>query len=69
MIVSIERAPFQQNHFGQFTLEPAMREGKPSYVARGRVDFFGEEAMARTGGAGGPDSTVRSFQFCLPVAG
>ena len=54
-------------HFGQFTLEPAMRDGKPSYVAHGRVDFFGEEAMARTGGAGGQNRTgyARLFRAAL----
>jgi site-specific DNA recombinase len=40
-------------HFGTFTLEPTIQDGEPVYLAHGKVDFFGEEAMARTGGAGG----------------
>ena len=39
-------------HFGTFTLEPTVQDGEPVYLAHGKVDFFGEEAMARTGGAG-----------------
>ena len=46
-------------HFGKFTLEPVTRDGKGTYLAHGRVDFFGDETMARTGGAGGP---ARMFQ-------
>jgi hypothetical protein len=38
--------------FGSFTLEPISRDGKATYLAHGKVDFFGDEAMARTGGAG-----------------
>lgn len=40
-------------HFGAFTLQPVTKDGKTSYLAHGKVDFFGDEAMARTGGAGG----------------
>ena len=40
-------------HFGTFTLEPTVQGGEPVYLAHGKVDFFGDEAMARTGGAGG----------------
>jgi hypothetical protein len=40
-------------HFGTFTLEPTIQDGEPVYLAHGKVDFFGDEAMARTGGAGG----------------
>ena len=36
-------------HFGTFTLEPTIHGGEPVYLAHGKVDFFGEEAMARTG--------------------
>jgi len=39
-------------HFGTFTLEPTIQDGEPVYLAHGNVDFFGDEAMARTGGAG-----------------
>jgi hypothetical protein len=45
-------------HFGKFTLEPVTGTGERSYLAHGQVDFFGEDAMARTGGAGGPACTV-----------
>lgn len=55
-------------HFGAFTLEPVTQAGKTSYLAHGKVDFFGDEAMARTGGAGGPDRTVRATEFSLPLA-
>lgn len=39
-------------HFGTFTLEPKIKDGEPVYLAHCNVDFFGEETMARTGGAG-----------------
>lgn len=39
-------------HFGTFVLEPTIHEGEPVYLAHGKVDFFGDEAMARTDGAG-----------------
>jgi hypothetical protein len=42
-------------HFGTSTLEPTIQDGEPVYLAHGKVDFFGDEAMTRTGGAGGPD--------------
>jgi len=44
-------------HSGKFTLEPVTRDGKTSYLAHGEIDFFGDEAMARTGGAGGQACT------------
>ena len=40
-------------HFGAFTLEPVTQAGKTTYLAHGKVDLFGDEAMARTDGAGG----------------
>ena len=49
-------------HFGAFTLEPVAQAGKTTYLAHGKVDFFGDEAMARTRGAGGGNWTER-----LPV--
>ena len=54
-------------HFGKFTLEPVMRDGKTTYLAHGKVDFFGDEAMARTGGAGGQNRTgyARLFRAAL----
>jgi hypothetical protein len=45
-------------HFGTFTLEPTIQDGEPMYLAHGKVDFFGEEAMARPGGAGGQTCTI-----------
>jgi site-specific DNA recombinase len=54
-------------HFGTFTLEPTIQNGEPVYLAHGKVDFFGEEAMARTGGAGGQNRTgyARLFRAAL----
>ena len=54
-------------HFGTFMLEPTIHEGEPVYLAHGKVDFFGEEAMARTGGAGGQNRTgyARLFRAAL----
>ena len=54
-------------HFGTFTLEPTIRDGEPAYLAHGKVDFFGADAMARTGGAGGQNRTgyARLFRAAL----
>src|SRR5579863_5799943 len=54
-------------HFGAFTLEPVAQAGKTTYLAHGNVDFFGDEAMARTGGAGGQNRTgyARLFRAAL----
>ena len=49
--VGLARAVLAE-HFGTFTLEPTIKGGEPVYLAHGKVDFFGEEARARTGGAG-----------------
>ena len=43
--------------FGKLTLTPVRETGVLSYAARGKVDFFGEHAMIRVGGAGGPACT------------
>jgi hypothetical protein len=43
-------------------MEPVSENGKMTYRYHGKVDFFGDRAMARTGGAGGPAWTER-----LPV--
>jgi hypothetical protein len=48
--------------FGKLTLTPVRENGTLSYAARGKVDVFGEQAMTRVGGAGGPAWTER-----LPV--
>jgi len=55
-------------HFGTFTLEPTIQDGEPVYLAHGKVDFFGDEAMAQTGGARSPYSTTRAYRFSLPLA-
>jgi hypothetical protein len=54
-------------HFGTFELEPITQDGKPTYLAHGNVDFFGDEAMSRTGGAGGQNRTgyARLFRAAL----
>jgi hypothetical protein len=48
--------------------QPVTGAGEQSYVVHGEVDFFGEEAMARTGGAGGPTRTHRDIRFTIKVA-
>jgi len=55
--VDLARAVLAE-HFGTFTLEPTVQDGEPVYLAHGKVDFFGDEAMVRTGGAGGPACTI-----------
>jgi site-specific DNA recombinase len=54
-------------HFGSFVLSQVECEGKPRYEARGSIDFFGDSAMARTGGAGGQNRTgyARLFRAAL----
>jgi hypothetical protein len=37
---------------GSTTLKLVTENGKRTYLAHGKVDLFGEEALARTGGAG-----------------
>jgi hypothetical protein len=65
--VDLARAGLAE-HFGTFTLEPTIQDGEPVYLAHGKVDFFGEEAMARTGGAGGQNSTLGpSLEFRLEL--
>ena len=53
---------------GKFTLERIEENGALSFKANGNIDFFGEEAFTRVGGAGGPDRTVRTVSFCISVA-
>jgi hypothetical protein len=55
-------------HFGTFKLETVNENGKLRYRAHGNVDFFEDRAMARTDGAGGPDSTERTTEFSLSLA-
>jgi len=52
LIASSTRACANAEHYGVFTLEPVSKDGKTTYLAHGKVAFFGDEAMARTGGAG-----------------
>jgi hypothetical protein len=54
-------------HFGRFILDPTKQPGENSYSVRGEVDFFGPEALARTGGAGGQNRTgyARLFRAAL----
>jgi hypothetical protein len=47
---------------GKLKLEATNENGKRMYLAHGKVDFFGEEDLAHSGGAGGPAWTER-----LPV--
>jgi hypothetical protein len=53
--------------FGKLTLTPIRENGALSYAARGKVDFFGEQAMIRVGGAGGQNRTgyARLFRAAL----
>jgi hypothetical protein len=52
---------------GKFTLERAEEDGKVSFKANGSIDFFGEEVLARVGGAGGQNRTgyARLFRAAL----
>ncbi len=41
-------------HFGKITLTPVIEQDRSHYMAKGAVDFFGEEILtSRVGGAGG----------------
>ena len=42
---------------GCITLVPVSENGKMSDLAHGKIDFFGDEAMAHSGGAGGQNRT------------
>lgn len=53
---------------GQLTLEATNENGKRTYLAHGKVDFFGEEGLAHSGGAACPDHTTRAYRFSLPLA-
>ena len=52
---------------GQLTLEASNEGGKRLYLAHGKADFFGDEAVARTDGAGGQNRTgyARLFRAAL----
>ena len=51
----------------KFTLECVEENGKVSFNANGNIDFFGEEAFTRVGGAGGQNRTgyARLFRAAL----
>ena len=53
---------------GKFTLQRAEENGAFSFKADGSIDFFGDEAFTRVGGAGGPDRTTRVYHFGLSLA-
>jgi predicted RNase H-like nuclease (RuvC/YqgF family) len=53
---------------GQLTLEPVDENGKKTYLAHGKVDFFGEESVAHSDGAGGPARTDRDICFTITIA-
>ena len=53
---------------GQLTLEASNENGKKTYLAHGKVDFFGEEGLAHSDGAGGPARTDRDIRFTIKVA-
>jgi hypothetical protein len=42
---------------GQLTLEATNENGKKTYLAHGKIDFFGEEELAHSDGAGGQNRT------------
>ena len=48
LIASSTRGWANAEHFGAFTLEPVTQAGKATYLAPGKVDFFGDDAMGRT---------------------
>ena len=52
---------------GQLTLEATNENGKRTYLAHGKVDFFGEEELAHSAGAGGQNRTgyARLFRAAL----
>jgi site-specific DNA recombinase len=52
---------------GKLTLEATTENGKRTYLAHGKIDFFGEAEMAHSGGAGGQNRTgyARLFRAAL----
>lgn len=48
---------------GKFTLEQVQEGGKISFKASGQIDFFGEGALTRVGGAGGQNRTGYACLF------
>ena len=56
----------------KFTLERVQQGEKIVFKANGKIDFFGEDAFTRVGGAGGPDRNSHAlhlhYAFGLPPA-
>src|SRR6266566_4192852 len=48
---------------GKFTLQRVEENGATSFKANGNIDFFGEEALTRMGGAGGQNRTGYACLF------
>ena len=46
---------------GKFTLERVQLSGVMTFKADGKIDFFGEVALTRVGGAGGSARTMVSL--------
>jgi hypothetical protein len=53
---------------GELTLEATTENGKRTYLAHGKVDFFGEAGMLHSRGAGGAARTDRDIRFTIKVA-
>jgi hypothetical protein len=55
------------DQIGKFKLERVNENGRISFKANGNIDFFGEEALTRVGGAGGQNRTgyARLFRAAL----
>jgi hypothetical protein len=52
---------------GKFKLQRVVEKGATSFKANGNIDFLGEEALTRVGGAGGQNRTgyARLFRAAL----
>ena len=62
-----EASALLAEQIGKFTLERISENGEVSFKANGNIDFFGEEALTRVGGAGGQNRTgyARLFRAAL----
>jgi len=58
----LEARALLAEQIGKSTLEQVVEGGKFSFRANGQIDFFGEEALTRVGGAGG-----RNWAERLPI--
>ena len=53
----------------KFTVEQVEEGGKINFRANGQIDFFGEEALTRVGGAGGQNRTLEpTIPFRIELA-